>query len=628
MTDPKKLKEVPLTVYDELKKRHYNRGNFLGKGGFARCYELIDRRTNHVYAGKVVSKTILLKKSQKDKMAQEIDIHRKLSHPHIVRMEDYFEDNDNVYILLELCPRRSLMELHKRRRQVTEPEARYFTAQIVEGCQYLHAHKIIHRDLKLGNLFLNEEMQVKIGDFGLATIVEQEGERKKTLCGTPNYIAPEMLDKRGHSYEVDIWAVGCILFTLLVGKPPFETASLKDTYNRIRNNQATLYQYMIPQSIGRNAAQLIGKLLAPSPAHRPNALAIMQYAFFTEGYMPTRLPTSCLTMAPKFNTQAVSGGIADSRFVERAVGSPRNDYAGRQMAAVPEQKAVERVKQDASSVMILEKAPGQDDVPRDFYLSTLFAQVSKVLNATQARLIQDPADFVDVEDPAAGPVYWISKWVDYSDKYGLGYQLSDNSVGVLFNDNTKFIMDAAGEQIQYIERDGTEYFHTNSDYPEELQKKVKLIRHFRNYMNENLVTTAANYAVCEGDELARLPSLVTWFRTKSAIVLHLNNGTLQVNFFQDHVKLVLCPLMQAITYIDAHKGFRTFKFDKMEDKGCPRELFPRLKYAKTMIERTMSRGGVSGSSSTASRSQSVGARSSATTTTIGHGAPRTPSLHM
>lgn len=63
-------------------------------------------------------------------MAQEIDIHRKLSHPHIVRMEDYFEDNDNVYILLELCPRRSLMELHKRRRQVTEPEARYFTAQV------------------------------------------------------------------------------------------------------------------------------------------------------------------------------------------------------------------------------------------------------------------------------------------------------------------------------------------------------------------------------------------------------------------------------------------------------------------------------------------------------------------
>ena len=93
--------------------------------------------------------------------------------------------------------------------------------------KYLHEQRIIHRDLKLGNLFLNEKMHVKLGDFGLATQVEFDGERKKTLCGTPNYIAPEMLDKKGHSFEVDIWAIGCILFTLLVGKPPFETETLK-----------------------------------------------------------------------------------------------------------------------------------------------------------------------------------------------------------------------------------------------------------------------------------------------------------------------------------------------------------------------------------------------------------------
>ena len=81
--------------------------------------------------------------------------------------------------------------------------------------------------MKLGNLFLNEDMQVKIGDFGLATTVDTPGEKKKTLCGTPNYIAPEVLDKKGHSFEVDVWAVGCILYTLLFGRPPFETQSLK-----------------------------------------------------------------------------------------------------------------------------------------------------------------------------------------------------------------------------------------------------------------------------------------------------------------------------------------------------------------------------------------------------------------
>ena len=94
---------------------------------------------------------------------------------------------------------------------------------------YLHGERIIHRDLKLGNIFLNDEMQIKIGDFGLATYCS-ENDRKRTLCGTPNYIAPEILVKKGHSLEVDIWSSGCIMYTLLVGKPPFETSSLKETY--------------------------------------------------------------------------------------------------------------------------------------------------------------------------------------------------------------------------------------------------------------------------------------------------------------------------------------------------------------------------------------------------------------
>lgn len=149
-------------------------------------------------------------------------------------------------------------------------------------------------------------MQVKIGDFGLATTLDFDGERKRTLCGTPNYIAPEMLDKKGHSFEVDIWAIGCILYTLLVGKPPFETETLKDTYNRIKNNQ-----YSIPPRIGVDAKQLINKLLAAEPANRPTIHEILSYPFFTKGYMPHRLPTSCLTVAPKFNTAVVSGGHGD-----------------------------------------------------------------------------------------------------------------------------------------------------------------------------------------------------------------------------------------------------------------------------------------------------------------------------
>lgn len=202
-------------------------------------------------------------------MTQEVQIHRELGHINIVKLFNFFEDNLNVYITLELCARRSLMELHKRRKAVTEPEARYFTHQIVDGVLYLHDLNIIHRDMKLGNLFLNDDLVVKIGDFGLATTVNGD-ERKKTLCGTPNYIAPEVLNKAGHSFEVDIWAVGCILYILLFGQPPFESKSLEETYSRIRHNN-----YTIPSIATQPAASLIRKMLDPEPTRRPTAKQVI-----------------------------------------------------------------------------------------------------------------------------------------------------------------------------------------------------------------------------------------------------------------------------------------------------------------------------------------------------------------
>ena len=109
-----------------------------------------------------------------------------------------------------MCKNQTLNELLRRRKTLTEIEVQCYVIQLIKGLQYLHSHKIIHRDLKLGNLFLTDKMELKIGDFGLATKLDYDGEKKKTVCGTPNYIAPEVLDGGGHSYEVDIWAIGII----------------------------------------------------------------------------------------------------------------------------------------------------------------------------------------------------------------------------------------------------------------------------------------------------------------------------------------------------------------------------------------------------------------------------------
>ncbi|MBN3323354.1 PLK1 kinase, partial [Atractosteus spatula] len=120
-----------------------------------------------------------------------------------------------------------------------------------------------------------------------------------------------------------------------------------------------------------------------------------------------------------------------------------------------------------------------------------------------------------------------------------------------------------------------------------LTKKITLLKYFRNYMSEHLLKAGANITPRDGDELARLPFLRHWFRTKSAIVLHLSNGTVQVNFFQDHTKLILCPLMGAVTYIDEKREFRTYKLSLIEEHGCCRELASRLRYARTMVEKLL-----------------------------------------
>ncbi|EDV95126.1 GH17769 [Drosophila grimshawi] len=143
-----------------------------------------------------------------------------LNHSNIVKLHSFFENVQNIYIVLELCKKLSMNELRMRQKSITEFETRYYICQIIQCAKYLHDNHIIHRDLKLGNLFLNDMLHVKIGDFVLATRIEYDGERKKALCVTPNYIAPEILTKKGHAIEVDIWSIGCVMYAFVPDDAP------------------------------------------------------------------------------------------------------------------------------------------------------------------------------------------------------------------------------------------------------------------------------------------------------------------------------------------------------------------------------------------------------------------------
>lgn len=525
-------------------------------------------------------------------MLQEIEIHRSIQHEHIVRFYSYFEDHDFIYIILELCNKKSMMELHKRRKVLSEPEIRYYVRQIANACLYLHETKIIHRDLKLGNIFINDDMKIKLGDFGLATRIE-DAERKYTLCGTPNYLAPEILLKKGHSYQVDVWSLGCIVYTLAVGTPPFETPDLNNTYKRIKENR-----YTIPESLSTPLRDFIESMLNATPELRPTMTSILNDQYLTGSYIPRSLPISCLTTAPRSHTGRLS--ILPSALEMMAINnqndphgirSPlhpviKNDPTSQQQQQLDTRTANNKVASKKGQLAVINAAPQSpfrkrsnppvDNVPDDANLVSLIKQLTELLETKH--LVKLEGSCSEAEDPMSAPIYWISKWVDFSDRYGLGFALCDNSYGVRFNDVTTLIMLNGQEenQLQYIESSGGEYFFQKDAFPKPLKKKLELLQYFRNYMNKYLANTGTK--VREDEGMARLPYVSDWFRTRTALVFYLTNGTMQVHFF-DHVKLVLCPLLGACTFFDAENRVHTYRLDLIKEHGCTSETQKRLKYA-------------------------------------------------
>lgn len=172
-----------------------------------------------------------------------------------------------------------------------EVESQCYVLQIMNGVKYLHQNKIIHRDLKLGNFFLSDKMELKVGDFGLAAKLEFDSEKRHTVCGTPNYIAPEILENRsGHSYEVDVWSIGVIIYTLTVGRPPFETPDVKSTYKKIK-----MGAYSFPEHIplSENVKSIVSKILTLDPSKRPSVDEIFAHPYMNHGAnIPKFLPLS------------------------------------------------------------------------------------------------------------------------------------------------------------------------------------------------------------------------------------------------------------------------------------------------------------------------------------------------
>lgn len=217
----------------------YDLGQQIGKGGFATVYRARQRSNGKDVAIKVTRKDTITDAAMMDRVKNEIIIHRKMKHRNIVSFLGCFEDDMNVYIVLELCGG-NLFHYLKEYGPLTESQAVTVIQQLICALEYIHCQGIVHRDLKLSNILLTgddtdagEHICIKVCDFGLAVQKEHPDEEHYTLCGTPNYIAPEVASQRAHGYPADLWSVGCLFYTLVVGAPPFEQGDVKDTLERI-----------------------------------------------------------------------------------------------------------------------------------------------------------------------------------------------------------------------------------------------------------------------------------------------------------------------------------------------------------------------------------------------------------
>ncbi|EEP77866.1 hypothetical protein UREG_02715 [Uncinocarpus reesii 1704] len=199
------------------------------------------------------------------------------------------------------------MEMVKKRRSLSLPEVRRFMVQLCGAVKYLHKRNVAHRDLKMGNLFLDRNMDIKVGDFGLAAIIlsEKDEKRRKTLCGTPNYIAPEVLDKNkgGHTQKVDIWSLGVIFFAMLTGFPPFQSKTQEEIYKKVRN-----LSYTWPKDsecanyIPAEAKDLLSACLSLDEDERPEPDQIVDHDFFDmyPGCIPCELNPECRFSKPNW----------------------------------------------------------------------------------------------------------------------------------------------------------------------------------------------------------------------------------------------------------------------------------------------------------------------------------------
>jgi serine/threonine protein kinase len=249
----------------------------LGKGGFGHVWKVRHKNSGKIFAIKVINKDYIRKENMVDQINREIEIMYRVDHPHVIKLYNHYEDDDNFYLIMHCAGKGQLYSQLKRVKRFDERTVAQYLREVISAVKYLHSMKppIIHRDIKPENVLIDNDNRAKLADFGWSNFYEED-KKRETYCGTPEYLAPEMVTKSGHNESVDIWSIGVLAFELLAGRPPFV---YKGDTNALYNDIKGL-KIKWTDDFPTLAKNLVSKILKLKPSERPSLDEILAHPWF------------------------------------------------------------------------------------------------------------------------------------------------------------------------------------------------------------------------------------------------------------------------------------------------------------------------------------------------------------